>query len=245
MQLTHDPKLNALLDSFETIFIADEVWKSLFDYTKSLGIEALSYYHLPPPGAMDFDEKIFIAHGFKTENIADYRRRHPFFSSPFQDRTLPLDQPLFWSGIQKNLSFSEKQWAHLKSFYFTSHLNGLAIPVHGPNNRNGCVVLRFEDADRRYTPSEVRKLQWASQYAHQSFCILQAKRRKKPRSLTTREQEILTWVARGKSNSVIADIVGISQHTVNGYLRRIYLKTGTSDRTAASVRGIGEALINY
>jgi len=54
-----------------------------------------------------------------------------------------------------------------------------------------------------------------------------------------------TWVARGKSNAVIADIVGISQHTVNGYLRRVYLKTQTSDRTTAALRAIGDSLIDY
>ena len=91
----------------------------------------------------------------------------------------------------------------------------------------------------------MRILQSTCQYAHLTFCRLQTKSRKKSTSLTTREQEILTWVAHGKSNAVIADIVGISRHTVNGYLRRIYLKTGTSDRTTASLRGIGEGLINY
>lgn len=243
--MTHDSKLEALLDSFETIFAADEIWDSLFDFTKSLGVEALAYYHLPPPGAMDFDEKTFIARGFTPESVTDYRRRHAFFSSPFENRTLSLNQPIFWSSIQKECGFSEEQWSFLKSFYFKDHLNGLAIPVHGPNNRNGCVVLRFKEAHRRYTKSEVRNLQWTCQYAHQKFCKIQTRKRKKPTSLTTREQEILTWVARGKSNSVIADIVGISQHTVNGYLRRIYLKTGTSDRTTASLRGIGEGLMDY
>jgi len=43
---------------------------------------------------------------------------------------------------------------------------------------------------------------------------------------------------------VIADIIGISQHTVNGYLRSIYLKTNTSDRTTAVLRGLGDGLID-
>ncbi|RZV42686.1 MAG: DNA-binding response regulator, partial [Acidimicrobiales bacterium] len=48
---------------------------------------------------------------------------------------------------------------------------------------------------------------------------------------------------RGKSNSSIADIIGISPHTVNGYLRSVYLKTGVSDRTSAALVGVRTALI--
>ncbi|MDB2438741.1 LuxR family transcriptional regulator [Hellea sp.] len=240
----HNSALDALLESFENIFTAEELWDSLFGFTKTLGVEALAYHHLPPPGAMDFDEKIFIARGFTPESVIDYKRRHSFFSSPFENRTLSLNEPIFWSNIKNKIPYSEDQWATINNFYLT-HNNGIIIPVHGPNNRNGCFILRFKDPNRRYSKAEVRKLQWICQYAHNKFCNLQTKHRKNPKSLTTREQEILTWVARGKSNSVIADIIGISQHTVNGYLRRIYLKTGTSDRTTASIRAIGEALIDY
>ena len=240
-----DPNLNTLLDGFESIFSIDEIWDSLFAYTKELGIGAMSYYHHSPPGALDFDEKIFFARGFDSESVSDYKRRHTFFNCPLENRTIPFIKPSFWPKVCSELSLSDEQHLFLKSFYFTHHQSAMVIPVHGPHGRNGCIVLCFKDGDYRFSKSEIRRLQWASQYAHQTFCRLQAKKRAKPASLTTREREVLTWVARGKSNSVIADIVGISQHTVNGYLRRIYLKTGTSDRTTASLRGIGEALIDY
>ena len=55
---------------------------------------------------------------------------------------------------------------------------------------------------------------------------------------------MLGWVAGGKSNTVIADILGISAHTVDAHLRRICLKLGVSDRISAAVRGIGIGLIH-
>ena len=54
--------------------------------------------------------------------------------------------------------------------------------------------------------------------------------------LSPREMEVLTWVARGKSGSVIAQILGISPHTVDTLIRRILDKTNTSSRTVAAVR---------
>ncbi|MCB1402817.1 MAG: helix-turn-helix transcriptional regulator, partial [Rhodobacteraceae bacterium] len=65
-----------------------------------------------------------------------------------------------------------------------------------------------------------------------------------PPNLSERETEVLAWVARGKSNSAIGEILGISAHTVDAHLRRIYLKLGVFDRISAALRGIGVGLIH-
>ncbi|WP_068309911.1 helix-turn-helix transcriptional regulator [Aliiruegeria sabulilitoris] len=61
--------------------------------------------------------------------------------------------------------------------------------------------------------------------------------------LSPREAEILRWIARGKSNSVIAEILGISPHTVDTHIRRIYRKLGAGDRTTAALRGMETGLL--
>lgn len=57
---------------------------------------------------------------------------------------------------------------------------------------------------------------------------------KKELSLTLREAEVLTWIARGKSNRDIAEILGLSPRTVNKHLEQIYAKLGVENRTAAA-----------
>jgi LuxR family transcriptional regulator, maltose regulon positive regulatory protein len=52
--------------------------------------------------------------------------------------------------------------------------------------------------------------------------------------LSPRELEIMRLVARGDNNMQIADALGISHHTVNNHLRRIYLKTGSHSRVQAA-----------
>ncbi len=42
--------------------------------------------------------------------------------------------------------------------------------------------------------------------------------------LTVRESEVLLWIARGKANRDIADILGLSARTVNKHLETIYVK---------------------
>lgn len=62
-------------------------------------------------------------------------------------------------------------------------------------------------------------------------------------ALTRREIEILTWIARGKSNVDIAQILGISPHTVDTYCRRVMSKLDTSSRTTAAVRASQTGLL--
>jgi DNA-binding response OmpR family regulator/DNA-binding CsgD family transcriptional regulator len=53
-------------------------------------------------------------------------------------------------------------------------------------------------------------------------------------SLTPRETEVLSWLAKGKTNRDIADILGMSHRTVNKHLEHIFEKLGVETRTAAA-----------
>ena len=52
--------------------------------------------------------------------------------------------------------------------------------------------------------------------------------------LTLREAEVLYWVAKGKTNRDIGDILGSSPATVKKHLERVYVKLGAETRTAAA-----------
>ena len=52
--------------------------------------------------------------------------------------------------------------------------------------------------------------------------------------LTPREIDVLVWVAKGKTNRDIAEIVGMSPRTVNKHLEHIYVKLGVETRSAAA-----------
>ncbi len=51
--------------------------------------------------------------------------------------------------------------------------------------------------------------------------------------LTHREAEVLNWLAGGKANRDIAEILGMSPKTVNKHLERVYVKLGVENRAAA------------
>lgn len=54
-------------------------------------------------------------------------------------------------------------------------------------------------------------------------------------ALTGREAEVLAWVAQGKSNEEIAEIVRASPRTIHKHLERVYKKLGVDNRFAATL----------
>ena len=54
--------------------------------------------------------------------------------------------------------------------------------------------------------------------------------------LTVRESEVLLWIAKGKTNRDIGDILGLSTRTVNKHLETIYVKLGVENRASAAVK---------
>ncbi|EEF62877.1 response regulator transcription factor [Pedosphaera parvula] len=56
--------------------------------------------------------------------------------------------------------------------------------------------------------------------------------------LSRREAEVLLWVAQGKSNGDIADILGLSEFTVKRHMAGIFDTLGVQSRNAAMLRAL-------
>ena len=56
--------------------------------------------------------------------------------------------------------------------------------------------------------------------------------------LTSREAEVLGWIAHGKPNRDIAEILGLSPRTVNKHLEQIYAKIGVENRASAAAAAV-------
>jgi DNA-binding CsgD family transcriptional regulator len=56
--------------------------------------------------------------------------------------------------------------------------------------------------------------------------------------LTRREQEVLSWISEGKTNSEVGQILGIATGTVKIHLERIYRKLGVENRHGATLKAL-------
>ena len=62
--------------------------------------------------------------------------------------------------------------------------------------------------------------------------------------MTTREVEVLTWAARGKTSAEIAIIVGLSKRTIDFHLDNARVKLGAATRIEAAIKAVTGRLIH-
>lgn len=213
------------------------LWKAFSAFYKAHGIRRLTTIHMPAiggPGTAAIHMQGYPAEW--TQRYLDGMHT----DDPFRLHATVHGTPFRWSAIRALRALTPAQEAYLAGLAKVHGGDGIAIPVFGPHGRNGCVEIALPKGEEPGRDVE-RLFRIVAQYAHQRYCEIVSDDDALP--LSPRELEVLAWVARGKSNSVIADIIGVSANTVDTHLRRIYAKLDVSDRVSAALAGIGRGLV--
>jgi len=119
----------------------------------------------------------------------------------------------------------------------------LVIPLYGPLHRHGVVFLSNID-DLEKDSEALHTLQSRLQTLHQRYAEMWETPERFQITLSEREHEVLTWLAAGKSNLEISSIIGLSPHTVDAYIRRVFSKLSANNRVSASTKALGLGLLN-
>ncbi len=226
---------------------ADTVRKIVESVQKAVtgrNFDIIGYHCLPPMGVADGPGASFLT--FKDYTEQDdilYRQSGCYRHNPFISVPLSKGTGLLWSEIVSapGLTRRNKRFIQVLSQRFNGE--GLAIPVYGPRSQNGVVFFSFEDLDIVIKDDELQKFQIPCQQGHLAICKALNTKDTGAVKLTPREKEILEALVLGQSNSEIAAILKISVHTVNGYLRQLFLKLGTKDRVSTAIRGLALGVI--
>jgi DNA-binding CsgD family transcriptional regulator len=217
------------------------LWRQMTRYFSRHGFGGVSYYWLRTGTRLP--AIIPLQYGFTREQ-RDIYRAFDFERLDILPRTaLVAGRPIRWSDIWRDAQLSDEERAFLTALREKGVTDGFSLPCYGPNGRDAVVGLGKMTAKTDLSADHLALLHFSAQAAHLRICALFADAAPPARFLSRRETEILSWVARGKSNGVIADILQISSGTVDTYMRRIYEKLDVSDRTSAAVKAVGLGLI--
>ncbi len=215
------------------------------DYFTAHGATMSSYHHVPPVGASDHEGAITVTtQGYPEDWVKKYVEEKLYKIDPIPKRAAIDSQPFWWSELDGDPKLTKDEQHFMDLLREADLGDGLAIPLFGPHGRNGYAGVGFGKNHKFVTTFEVARLQNAAQLAHQRYCTLLREKERNEVPLSAREAEILKWVVRGKSNSVIADILGISSYTVDTYIRRIFGKLGVSSRVTAALRALALGLVD-
>jgi DNA-binding CsgD family transcriptional regulator len=127
--------------------------------------------------------------------------------------------------------------------------HAMAVPIHV--DRNLLVSFVFNRSKRDFSDRDRACLDLIRPHLGNFFRLTRAidSARTAPSTrstaadppLTAREREVLHWLAGGKTDRDIGEILGISPRTVHKHLQRIYEKLGVETRTAAVMRMLSGA----
>lgn len=179
--------------------------------------------------------------GFPREWERRYNDEHRWVD-PLPEIALARSGGFRWSDARK-ARLEPKQRAYLDLIESNGMGEGIAVHCTAPTARTGFVGIGLPKAPERIDEATVRQVSVAAQLCFQRYCALAGSFGVELPDLSQRELDVIRWIGEGKSNAVIADILGISKNSVDSYVKRIFAKLGVSDRTAAAVKAVALGLI--
>lgn len=227
----------------QTMTRLEDVWAALVEFAGTCAVRRIAYHHLPPPGAPDANLLRIENSGFGEVLLHQYLSAREAGIAVLASVIQNSVRPVYLDELEHLVTLTARERAHIAAYRAAGVEGGLGVQVFGPNGRNGILAVEIEPGLSRLPAADLASLRWACQAMHLRYCELVVPTLGKMPSLSAREAEVLTWAARGKSNSAIGAILGISAHTVDAHLRRVYVKLGVFDRMSAALRGLGFGLI--
>jgi DNA-binding CsgD family transcriptional regulator len=127
-------------------------------------------------------------------------------------------------------------------------LGGIAIPICSYNGELAAIAMARSVGKIRPAKNIMSRLHLLSLQFHLAYTELHIGECPPLDAyadvhLTDREKEVLLWTAEGKSDPIIADILGISYSAVRFHMNKIFKKLNTNERTQAVVKAIRKGLI--
>ncbi|MCR2833295.1 helix-turn-helix transcriptional regulator [Parerythrobacter lacustris] len=227
-----------LFREFTKILIAPNVLDLIAQMSKLANIYGFGALYAVSPITRD---KQFCHHmtavGFPSVWERQWKRRL-YWVDPLLDYALYHPQVFRWSRIFSEECSSKAQRRYVEFCSQLGMTDGLATACYGPGGRTGFVGFGFPEGEDCFSAQSYLAIAHIAQLSFARYCTIMHGKAATPPRLSPREREIMRWVARGKSNSEIAIIVGISRHTVDTHLRRVFSKFGTTDRTVACLRAV-------
>ena len=154
--------------------------------------------------------------------------------------------PFRWDKIDYFLKLNEKEKKVLEEAKDAGLIKGVGLAIHtGPGEVAGFgIASDFKDLE--VTDVMLQKINLlAFQFHHRYLSLLQVPEQVADRIvLTSREKDVLSWLASGKSSSVIGEILSISENTVNYHIKQCHKKLEANNRILPVTKAIRLGLID-
>ena len=217
-----------------------DVFRFMKGLTEAYRCRAFMVVNLPPITSFELQSNSVI-NNWPAELLSIYDQEGLLPTSPVLRRlrssTLPFVYELA-SSPNREESKSQLAVALFERFRMTRFIY---LPTHDVSGIRGAVSLA---GDREpFSAEEIKDLCYIAIHVFDRLAEIRSLDVRVIDALTDREIDCLNWTAAGKTSAEIAEILALSEHTVNHYLNRATKKLDTVNRTQAVAKALRVGLI--
>ncbi len=236
------PETKSFLDEIDTLQTQFEVFRLLKRVCDAFGFSAFMVTRMPETSHSAIADCAII-NNWPTDMIAGYDELSLLRTSPMIRRMRASTRPMMMSlAARTAASPASEREASEALFRRFGFLMGVAIPVHDPRGQRGAVFFEGDREDPCHI--EMLELNMLGIHVYEQLTNIAGADRSGVNPLTERETHCLIWTAEGKTSVEIAEILGLSEHTVNHYLNRAAKKLGSVNRTQAVAKALRRGWID-
>jgi DNA-binding CsgD family transcriptional regulator len=242
----------------------EDLFQFLCKAVPSLGYDKIAFFALTaeaqsalaPPGG---DITPLLASNYPEGYLRRYVQKRQYEIDPMLLLARESLTPLVWKDVVDRITLSEEQKLLGVDRRDAGLYGEVTCPVHGPREQTFAVCFA-QDRPGETDHIHLSSLQVLAIHFYYAFARIHQAQTQSANApdgladgpplsitgacvLTHRESECMLWTARGKSASSISVILGLSENTVNFYVKNAMRKLGTTNRVVAVVLAIRAGLI--
>jgi LuxR family quorum sensing-dependent transcriptional regulator len=232
------------IDEVRRLSNTDDIMAAMGTVLGGFGFKYYCFNFLP--NSTQSFEKVLLANRLPTEWLALYQEEGFVHADPSIRHCKTVDRPYRW--FKEAPYDPEREPRALEVVQRARDFglsDGFVIPI--PSNRSfdvnsvGHVWMGGGTLD--LPERDLPALHLMALYAFDRVLQLHGPCPKQETNLTPREREVLTWVALGKSDSDIGEILKISKRTVTEHVVHARRKLGAVNRTQAVMIAVRDRII--
>jgi len=187
--------------------------------------------------SFDPRERPFRLTNLPTDWQSEYSEKRYYDHDPVMLFALYNLLPDRWTNIIRRNEMSIKQQKIIADAADSGMRDGLIVPVHGPGGEFAVLSLSHDEtpqqAKTNVESDDAMIHLFALRFHSLARTMLNPVEPEAPVELTSREIDVLFWTAEGKSSWDIAQILAISEATVNFHIKSAKEKLGVYNKTHA------------
>jgi len=187
-----------------------------------------------------------LVHNYPADWFKHYNENDYHYIDPVTLYGATAIDAFHWSDLPQKFILSKSQKLVLDLGAEAGLHNGVATPLRGASNELAGVALATTEQKDAFDGNIDLIAAYCNHFylAYRRLLKVDGDESTPRPYLTKRERDVLQWMALGKTNSEIGDILLITEHTVDSHIRKIFLKLETNNRLLASIKALNLGIIH-